>query len=131
MSWLEAALWGAFGGFAVEGLDFITAVRRHGRWPWRVPGPLEVGAPGYLVAELIRLIIGGGLASAMAVSGQSTSAVSALAVGVAAPLIVERLSRAIPLAGSAEQAGNRPPRPVAASGHQQHSVDRFPAEMQE
>lgn len=128
MSWLEAALWGAFGGFAVEGLDFITAVRRHGRWPWRVPGPLEVGAPGYIVAELIRLIIGGGLASAMAVSEQSTSAVGALAVGVAAPLIVERLSRAIPLTDSAEETGNRPPRPVASSGHQQDSAVRFAAD---
>lgn len=83
--------------FAVEGLDLYAAVRRHGCWPWRVRGPREVGAVGYVVAELIRLVIGSVLASALAESSQVTTAFGALAVGVAAPLIVERLTRAIPL----------------------------------
>lgn len=97
MTWIEAALWGLSGGFAVEGLDLYAAVRRHGCWPWRVRGPREVGAVGYVVAELIRLVIGSVLASALAESSQVTTAFGALAVGVAAPLIVERLTRAIPL----------------------------------
>lgn len=118
MSWLDAALWGAFGGFAVEGLELYTAVRRHGHWPWRVRGPREVGAPGYVVAELIRLIIGAGLAGAAEASGQITSAVGALAVGVAAPLIVERLARAIPLTDPVDETGNHT-RSVAWSGHHQ------------
>jgi hypothetical protein len=97
MIWIQAALWGLFGSFAVEGLDLYSAVRRHGCWPWRVHGPREVGAAGYVVAELFRLVIGSGLAWAAAESGQITTSVGALAVGVAAPLILERLARSIPL----------------------------------
>jgi hypothetical protein len=103
MTWIEAALWGLGGGFAVEGLDLYGALRRRGCWPWRVRGPREVGAVGYFVAELIRLVIGGVLAAALAESNQITTAFGALAVGVAAPLIVERLTRVIPLTDSAPQ----------------------------
>jgi hypothetical protein len=104
MTWIEAALWGMFGGFAVEGLDLYGAVRRRGCWPWRARGPQEVGAAGYFVAELVRLVIGSGLALASVASSQVTTAFGALAVGVAAPLIVERLTRAIPLTGSVQDA---------------------------
>lgn len=100
MMWIQAAQWGLFGGFAVEGLDLYGAVRRRGCWPWQARGPREVGAAGYLVAELVRLLIGSGLASAFAESRQVTTAFGALAVGVAAPLIVERLTQAIPLTDS-------------------------------
>ncbi len=102
MTWTQAALWGLFGGFAVEGLDLYGAVRRRGCWPWQVPGPREVGAAGYFVAELVRLVIGSGLACGLAKSGQITTAVGAIAVGVAAPWIVERLARAIPLTDSVQ-----------------------------
>lgn len=85
MTWIEAALWGLFGGFTVEGLDLYGAVRRHGCWPWRARGPREAGAVGYFVAELVRLVSGGVLASALAKSSQVTTAFGALAVGVAAP----------------------------------------------
>jgi hypothetical protein len=104
MTWIEAALWGLFGGFAVEGLDLYGAVRRHGCWPWRARGPREVGAVGYFVAELIRLVIGGALALALAESSQVTTPFAALAVGVAAPIIVERLTRVIPLTDSVQHA---------------------------
>lgn len=97
MTWIDAALWGLFGGFAVEGLDLYGAVRRRGCWPWRARGPREVGVTGYFVAELFRLVVGSGLAWALARSGQITTAVGALAVGAAAPFLVERLTRAIPL----------------------------------
>jgi hypothetical protein len=116
MNGVYAALWGLFGGFAVEGLDLYTAVRRFGRWPWRVREPREAGPVAYAVAELVRLAIGGGLAAATAVSGQITSPAGALAVGVAAPLIVERLTRAVPLADSVSAAVAQPGcEPVAAS----------------
>ena len=102
MTWIEAALWGLGGGFAVEGLDLYGALRRRGRWPWQVRGPREVGAVGYFVAELVRLGIGSVLASALAESSQITTAFGALAVGIAAPLIVERLTRVIPLTDSVQ-----------------------------
>lgn len=77
MMWIEAALWGLFGGFAVEGLDLYVVVRRHGCWPWRVRGTREVGAAGYFIAELFRLIIASGLAWALTTSGQITTAFGA------------------------------------------------------
>ncbi len=97
MTGVEVALWGLFGGFAVEGLDLYTAVRRHGRWPWQSGKPREAGPWAYLIAELVRLAIGAGLALAAGASDQITTPFAALAVGVAAPLVVERLTRAIPL----------------------------------
>ena len=103
MTWFEAALWGLFGGFAVEGLDLYGAVRRRQCWPWQVRGPREVGAAGYVVAELVRLAIGSGLALALAQSEQITTAFGALAVGIAAPLIVERLTKSIPLTDSVQE----------------------------
>lgn len=86
----------------MEGLDLYAAVRRRGCWPWRARGPREVGAAGYFVAELFRLVIGSGLAWALAESRQITTAFGAIAVGVAAPLIVERLTQAIPLTDSVQ-----------------------------
>ncbi|WP_462188490.1 MULTISPECIES: hypothetical protein [unclassified Frankia] len=97
MMGVEVALWGLFGGFAVEGLDLYTTVRRRGRWPWQTGKSQEAGPWAYLVAELVRLAIGAGLAAAAGASGQVDTAFAALAVGVAAPLVVERLARAVPL----------------------------------
>jgi hypothetical protein len=133
MTWIEAALWGMFGGFAVEGLDLYGAVRRRGCWPWRARGPQEVGAAGYFVAELVRLVIGSGLALASVASSQVTTAFGALAVGVAAPLIVERLTRAIPLTGSVQDAAGvttdewRPTASETKLNGQRTSVEDRPA----
>jgi hypothetical protein len=101
-TWVHAALWGLFGSFAVEGLDFYTAVVRQQRWPWhtQVDGPHKTGVLGYCVAELIRLVIGGGLAGGAMLSGQIGTPFAAIALGIAAPLVVQRLSRQIPLTDS-------------------------------
>lgn len=89
--------WGLFGGFAVEGLDCYAVLRTCGDWPWRVKLEWESGPLGYGTAEVIRLSIGGGLALASAQSGQVTTAIGAAAVGVATPIIVERLLKGVPL----------------------------------
>jgi hypothetical protein len=103
VTWHEAALWGLAGGFVVEGLDLYTAVRRHGKWPWRVTGPgPAAGLAGYVVAELVRLLIGGVLAAGAAASSQVSGAVAAMAIGVAAPVMVERLTALIPLPPAAQ-----------------------------
>ena len=61
---VEAAIWGLFGSFAVEGLELYDSLRRKGKWPWKVDlktgKPPEVGLHGYAVAETIRLLIGAG-----------------------------------------------------------------------
>lgn len=101
MTGLEFAAWGLFGGFAVEGLEFAAAIRRSGRWPWRnrgEPGPLP-----FLASVLIRLSVGAGLAAAAGAANQVSGPFGALAVGVAAPLLVEQLARQVPLTSSSPQ----------------------------
>jgi uncharacterized protein (DUF1501 family) len=104
-----AGLWGLFGGFAVEGLELYAAVRRHGRWPWKPLAHLdagetpEAGAAAYVIAEVVRLLIGAGLAWAAAATGQVTGPLGALGVGVAAPTIIGQLAKAIPLASPERQ----------------------------
>ena len=99
MTGLEYAAWGLFGGFAVEGLEFAAAIRRTGKWPWRKrgePGPLPL-----LTSIVIRLAVGAGLAAAAGEASQVSGPFGALAVGVAAPLLVEQLARQIPLSPAA------------------------------
>ena len=101
MTWIAAALWGLFGGFAVEGLELYTAVRRYRIWPWQVKGianrPREPGWPAYVVAEVLRLAIGSGLAWAALANHQITGPFGAIAVGAAAPYIIGELTKGIPL----------------------------------
>lgn len=105
MNWIQAALWGIAGGFVVEGLEFYSVVRQHGKSPWNVSGPgIRAGRASYLVAELIRLVVGGILAGAAAASGQVSGALAAVAVGVATPLVVERLTALVPLGPSTDAA---------------------------
>jgi hypothetical protein len=107
VTWITAALWGLFGGFAVEGLELHTAVRRYGRWPWEIKGPgkgaREPGCPAYVVAEAFRLAIGAVLAWAAFANHQITGAFGAIAVGAAAPYIIGQLTKSVPLTREAEQ----------------------------
>jgi hypothetical protein len=90
----QYAMWGLFGGFAVEGLEFAAAIRRIAGWPWQQPN--EPGLLPLMVSVVIRLVIGSGLAIAAGTSGQISGPFGALAVGAAAPLLVEQLARQIP-----------------------------------
>lgn len=97
MSPWEFAAWGAFGGFALEAIQFYGAIRRTGDWPWRTkgePGPLPL-----LVSVLIRVGLGLGLAWAAAETNQINGPIAAIAVGVAAPLIIEQMAKRIPVEG--------------------------------
>jgi hypothetical protein len=105
---IVAGLWGLFGGFAVEGLEFYAALRRDGRCPWQLQDPSNPGAvpvPGpwfYIVAEVIRLLVGAGLAWASAATGQIAGPLGALGVGVAAPTIIGQIAKTIPLSTVSE-----------------------------
>jgi hypothetical protein len=91
MVWWTFAGWGLFGGFVIDGLDLWKVVRSNGgSWP------RECCSIGFFVAEFIRLIAGAGLALALGQSGQVNGPIGALAVGVAAPLIAEKLAQAVP-----------------------------------
>jgi hypothetical protein len=103
MTGLEFTAWGLFGGFAVEGLEFSAAIRRTGRWPWRQPG--EPGPLPFAISIIIRLGVGAGLAAAAGMADQISGPFGALAVGVAAPLVVEQLARQVYLTESLTQDG--------------------------
>jgi len=108
VDWLQAALWGIAGGFVVEGLELQAVLKKRRKWPWHVRGPgVRASRTAYLIAEAIRLLIGGILAAATAASGQVSTPLAALAIGVAAPVLVERLTSLLPLPadGGASEAG--------------------------
>lgn len=118
MRWLEGALWGAFGGFAMEALDYIIAVRRWRRLPWNVdasslrderrplPAPFErpdgeLPAPGFLayaIAGLLRAAVGCGVAAAVTrTSPMAMSAWLAVVIGATAPVVLEKITMFVPL----------------------------------
>lgn len=100
MTVTEYAVWGAFGGFAVEGLEFAAAIRRTGTWPWRLRG--EPGPVALTVSVIIRLAVGAVLAVACGTTGQISGPFGALAVGIAAPVLVERIARHASVTGLAD-----------------------------
>jgi hypothetical protein len=125
MAGLQAGLWGVFGGFAVEGLELYAAVQRYACWPWHVRrsghgGEVrEAGWLGYVIAELVRLLIGGGLAWAASSTGYLTGSLGALAVGAAAPGVIGQLMRAVPLpvrSGTVDELIANSRHPVAGDG---------------
>ena len=99
VTWWQYAAWGAFGGLAIELVEFYGAIRRTGGWPWKQKG--EVRPAPLLASVAIRLFVGAGLAWALGVEQQVSGAVGALTAGVAAPLILEQLARQIPAQSSA------------------------------
>lgn len=100
MTWWGFLLWGAFGGVLVEGLDFASLVR-HGMWPWE--RRKSARAVPYLTGLALRVVLGGGLAMGIGLSQQINTPIAAIAIGVATPLIVARLSEA----ADTQVAGNR------------------------
>lgn len=90
---LQLALWGLAGGFAVEGLELVSAIRRTRGWPWRVDG--EVGLGPYLFSVAVRLAISAVLAVALGANGQVSGPAGALMIGITAPLIVEKAFRQV------------------------------------
>jgi hypothetical protein len=121
MNGLYAFGWGAFGGFALEALDFwrFSRTGRSIRWDMSLLDTVVVS-----VGVIFRVAVGGGLALAASQSGQVSGSMGALGIGVAAPLVLERLSKDVPVvlgvggmgdAGGAGYAAEPPP-PVGPAG---------------
>jgi len=91
----ELALWGAAGGLMVEAIEFSRAIKRTGSFPWKSPG--EPGPLPLLVSVVIRIGVGFGLTWAAAANNQVTGAFGAIAVGVAAPLLLEQMAKNVPI----------------------------------
>jgi hypothetical protein len=105
-----AALWALVGGLCVEALDLHARIRRDHRWSWRQPIPQ--GLTAYLLSVILRGMVGASLAAAAAGSHQVSGALAAFGIGVAAPLIMEKLARQIPLTGPLP--GQSPEEPQSA-----------------
>lgn len=112
----EYALWGAFGGTAIEAIEILGASKRAKTLPWRAPGEVSAGVMMFCI--VVRLGLGAGLAFVLGQAGQISGGLGAVAAGVAAPLILEQMSKQIPGQMSpAAKPGDQPvelpqPRPV-------------------
>lgn len=91
MTWLEYALWGAFGGLAIEAIEFLGAISRVKGWPWKVKG--EIPPFPLAVSVMIRVGLGFGLASAAGQAGEISGPWGAISVGVAAPLLLAQMGK--------------------------------------
>lgn len=90
MTWWSFLIWGAVGGAVVEAAEFYTCVRHEGRLPWNRTDK-SPSATQYLVSIVVRIALGAGMATGAGLSGQVNGTFGALALGVAAPVVVERL----------------------------------------
>ena len=104
MTGFELGLWGLFGGFASESRDFIRIARSDSMWPWTLNGNPD--PKPYIVSIALRLILSGGLAWGAGISNQISGPFAAIAIGVGAPLILEQLSRRVPLTLPSEEAAS-------------------------
>jgi hypothetical protein len=95
MSLWTYALWGLLGALCVEALELYGAMHRAQGFPWRQPNEVPLGP--YLVSVVIRVVLGAGLAAAAGAASQVTGVFGAFGAGVAAPLILEKLARAVPI----------------------------------
>lgn len=87
---------GVIGGVLVDGMAFVNVVKAgHGR------PPVRYRRPWTWVAEGLRLLVGGTLAAVFYASRQVDTPLAAVTVGIAAPIIIDRLAR--PLAGSSSE----------------------------
>lgn len=92
-TWLEAAYWALAGGLCVEGLELYARIRHTPKWSWRTPIPQ--GLTAYLLSVVIRAGVGATLAAAAASSKQVTGAFAAFSLGVAAPLVIEKITKMV------------------------------------
>ena len=91
MDWVTVAQYfglGTLGGLLVDGMELVNAIRdadgevprRYRRW-------------GTWIGEVFRLVIGGVLTSVMYASRQVDTPITAVTIGIAAPIIIERFTK--------------------------------------
>src|SRR5258708_78637 len=90
--WMAAG-WGLAGGMCVEALEMYARIHRTPKWSWRCPIPQGLAA--FTISVLIRVGVGAVLAAATAGSGQVGGPLAAFRLGVAAPLVIEKLARTV------------------------------------
>ncbi len=94
MNWLSVAQYfglGTIGGLLVDGMEFVTAIRAA-----RGSIPRVYTRWGYWLSEVVRLMIGGTLTAVMYASHLVDTPMTAVTIGVTAPILIERLTKAPP-----------------------------------
>jgi hypothetical protein len=115
-----AALWGFMGAGAIEAWDLYGAIHRVKGFPWMMPG--EVAFVPYMVSVVLRVLLGVGMAIAFVALGQADGPVGVVAIGIAAPKLLEQLARHA-VSQAASEAAPDPSRPrrapssVGGGGH--------------
>ena len=87
----SACLWGLLGAALIEAWDLYGLIHEVKGFPWRQGDQLKL-AP-YLVATMIRLGVGTGLAAIFADAHQVAGALGAASVGIAAPKILQEIAK--------------------------------------
>lgn len=91
VDWWYFLIWGMLGGLIVDGLEIVKLVKQDvTRWA-------KFRSTGYLVAEFLRILIGGILAVALGLAGEVEAPLGALIVGVTAPIMVDRYLSSPPI----------------------------------
>jgi hypothetical protein len=106
MVWWVGALWGLLGGALIEIFDLYTEIRRRHALPWQGQGRgrgsnrRPRGQPSafiYTLASTLRLMMSCGVTAVAGASSMISAAWVAVATGISAPLILERLAKQVPL----------------------------------
>lgn len=80
------------GGLLIEAVEFRTQMLGNPKWTWRKP--IEQGWAAFVIALVIRVGIGAGLAAASAAQLDMVSGpYLAMGLGVSAPVVLEKLAR--------------------------------------
>ncbi|MEV8092739.1 hypothetical protein [Kitasatospora sp. NPDC085879] len=111
MDMWASCLWGLGGAAAIEAWALHEAINAAGGFPWKRRGRPRL-AP-YAVAVVIRLSVGTVVTAACAASHQVAGPAAALAIGVAAPKILQQTFRRIPEVPPIPPAPTGPPHAAA------------------
>lgn len=98
MNLWAAGAWGLAGALCVEAWELYRGIRHSPEWDWRAPIPQGLAA--YLFSVAIRMLMGAVVAGAAAASDQVSGALAAVGLGIAAPLVIEKFAREVPLDGA-------------------------------
>lgn len=90
MSLPAAALWGFMGAAAIEAWDLYGAIHRVKGFPWKFDGEVPLGP--YLASVVIRVLLGVGMALVFVASDQAAGPVGVVAIGIAAPKLLQQLA---------------------------------------
>lgn len=113
-------MWGLIGGLSAEAMELYAVVHRTPKWSWKEPLP-GTGTGAFIAAVIIRVSVGAVLASAFAGSHQVSGPLAAFTLGVAAPYVIQRLARAIPLSDDPKEIEAPPREPYTGDGEQDES----------